>query len=297
MKTLSFGEILFDRIDGDDYFGGASANIAVHLSRFGAESYMLSALGQDVLGNEASEFLASEKIKSDYIYSSPHHSTGVVEVQVTNGIPSYDIHEGSAWDCITPDDESLRKMMAEKWDLLYCGTLAQRTESNRRLLNTVLENGDYKELFFDVNIRQNYYSKEIIENTLKYTSILKLNDEELPLVSKLVFGSEMTAEDFFVRATEEYPVKLLVFTCGSEGAELYHKETKGKALRIPSRKVFVIDTVGAGDSFSGTFLFYYLKGDPLEKAGKKASLVADFVVGHSGATPILDENILEALAE
>lgn len=297
MKTLSFGEILFDRIDGDDYFGGASANIAVHLSRFGAESYMLSALGQDVLGNVASEFLASEKIKSDYIYSSPHHPTGVVEVQVTNGIPSYDIREGSAWDCITPDDESLRKMMAEKWDLLYCGTLAQRTESNRRLLNTVLENGDYKELFFDVNIRQNYYSKEIIENTMKYTSILKLNDEELPLVSKLLFASEMSAEDFFAKAREEYPLKLLVLTCGPEGAELYHEETKGKALKIPSSKVFVIDTVGAGDSFSGTFLSYYLKGDSLEKAAKKASLVADFVVGHSGATPLLDENILEALAK
>ncbi|MBF9014313.1 MULTISPECIES: PfkB family carbohydrate kinase [unclassified Oceanispirochaeta] len=297
MKTLSFGEILFDRIDGDDYFGGAPANIAVHLSRFGAESYMLSALGQDVLGNEASEILASEKIKSDYIYSSPHHPTGIIEVQVTNGIPSYDIREGSAWDCITPDDGSLRKMMAEKWDLLYCGTLAQRTESNRRLLNTVLENGDYKELFFDVNIRQNYYSKEILENTLKFTSILKLNDEELPLVSKLVFGAEMTAEDFFAKASGEYPMKLLVITYGHEGAELYHKETKGKALKITGSKVFVIDTIGAGESFSGTFLYYYLRGDSLEKAGKKAALVADFVVGHSGATPELDEKILSALAE
>lgn len=297
MKTLSFGEILFDRIDGEDYFGGATANIAVHLSRFGAESYMLSALGQDVLGNEASEFLASEKIKSDYIFSSPHHPTGVVEVQVTNGIPSYNIREGSAWDCITPDDNSLRKMIAEKWDLLCCGTLAQRTESNRKLLNTVLENGDYKELFFDVNIRQNYYSKEIIESTLKFTSILKLNDEELPLVSKLIFGSEMTAEDFFKKASQDFPLKLLVLTCGPDGAELYHEKTKGKALKIPSSKVFVIDTVGAGDSFSGTFLSYYLRGDSLKKAGKKASLVADFVVGHSGATPQLDAKILETLAE
>lgn len=297
MKTLSFGEILFDRIDGEDYFGGAPANVSVYLSRLGAESYMLSALGQDVLGNEASEFLASEKIKSDYIFSSPHHPTGIVEVQVSNGIPSYDIREGSAWDCITPDDESLRKMMAMHWDLLYCGTLAQRTESNRRLLHTVLESGNYKELFFDVNIRQNYYSKEIIENTLKYTTILKLNDEELPLVSKMIFGSELSAGDFFDRVSEVNPLQLLVLTCGPDGAELYSTKTGGKALKIPSSKVFVIDTVGAGDSFSGTFLSFYLRGDSLEKAGKKASLVADFVVSHSGATPKLDERLLSALSE
>ncbi|MDC7235545.1 MAG: carbohydrate kinase [Spirochaetales bacterium] len=297
MKTLSFGEILFDRIDGKDYFGGAPANVAVHLSRFGAESYMLSALGQDVLGNDASEILAAEKIKSDFIYSSPHHPTGVVEVHVTNGIPSYDIREGSAWDCITPDDESLRKMISTEWDLVYCGTLAQRTESNRRLLQTVLENGRYRELFFDVNIRQNYYSSEIIANTLKYTTILKLNDEELPLVSKLIYGHEMEAREFFAKASEDYPLTLLLLTCGPDGAELYHEKTKGKALHIPSGKVFVIDTVGAGDSFSGTFLSCYMKGDSLEKAGRKASRVADFVVSHSGATPELDDEILKALEE
>jgi len=297
MKTLSFGEILFDRIEGKDYFGGAPANVAVHLSRFGAQSYMLSALGDDEPGREARRVLASENIHLDYVSTSPAAPTGIVEVQVKDGIPSYDIREGSAWDCMEPSPAALQALLAENWNLLYCGTLAQRTISNRALLKKVLEEGTYKHLFFDVNIRQDYYDAEVIRNTLKYTTLLKLNDEELPLVSKMIFGEELEGEAFFLKASKEFPLEMLLLTLGPDGAALYHDETGGKALAIPSGDVKVVDTVGAGDSFSGTFLSYFLRGESLEKAGRKASLVADYVVSHSGATPELGEEIQKQLAQ
>jgi fructokinase len=287
MKTLSFGEILFDRIEGEHYFGGAPANVAVHLSRFGAASHMLSALGDDVPGEEAREILAEEGIRLDYVFTSPDAPTGIVEVQVVEGIPSYDIREGSAWDSISPDKESLDKLLKENWDLIYCGTLAQRTEGNRALIMKVLEEGQYRHIFFDVNIRQNYYSAEIIRETLRYSTILKLNDEELPLVSRLIYKEDLKGEEFFARASADFPLELLVLTLGPDGSELYHKDTEGKALPVPSGKVSVVDTVGAGDSFSGTFLSCFLRGESLEEAGRKASLVADFVVSQSGATPRL----------
>ena len=128
MKTLSYGEILFDRIDGKDHFGGAPVNVAVHLSRLGAESYMLSALGGDEPGKEALNVLQSENIQCDYIQLGSTHPTGLVEVLVDEGIPTYDIKEGAAWDCIDLTQDQKEKLLAGQWDLVYCGSLAQRTD-------------------------------------------------------------------------------------------------------------------------------------------------------------------------
>ena len=291
MKTLSFGEILFDRIEGKDHFGGAPVNVAVHLSRLGAESYMLSALGRDDPGKEAYKILQSENIKCDYIQLNSAHPTGLVEVLVEKGIPSYDIKEGAAWDCIELTEKQMEKLTEDQWDLVYCGSLAQRTASNRDLLHDLLPDLSYRHLFFDVNLRQEYFSEQIIRDTIAYTTILKLNDEELPIIANLLFGEELSGEAFFERASKEYALEMLVLTLGAKGGEIYHKDTGGKALAVPSEKVKVADTVGAGDSFSGSFLYFFLKGDPLEKAGWKAARMADFVVSHSGALPPLNDEI------
>ena len=291
MKTLSFGEILFDRIEGKDHFGGAPVNVAVHLSRLGAESYMLSALGKDETGKKALEILTTEQIKTDFIQLDSTAPTGLVNVTVENGIPSYEILEGAAWDSITLTPYQTDALTLEDWDLVYCGSLAQRTVSNRDFLHRLLPDLSYRQLFFDVNLRQEYFSEEVIRDTMAYTTILKLNDEELPVIGKLLFGEELSGEDFFFRAEKEYALEMLLLTCGAKGAELYHKKTGDKALLIPSEKVEIADTVGAGDSFSGAFLYFYINGEPLEKAGWKAARMADYVVSHSGALPVLDDRI------
>ena len=288
MKTLSFGEILFDRIEGEHFFGGAPANVAVHLSRFGADSYILSALGDDVPGDEARELLKAEGVRLNYVSRTAAAPTGIIEVQVIEGVRCYDIREGAAWDAISP--ESLTELLQENWDLIYCGTLAQRSENNRALLMQILEEGTYKQLFFDVNMRQNYYSASIIRDTLEHSTILKLNDEELPLVSRMIFGEVLKEKDFSARISAEYPVELLILTMGSRGARLYHKSTN-KPFSVPCGDVNVIDTVGAGDSFSGTFLSCFLKGESLEEAARKAALVADYVVSRTGATPRLSPEL------
>ncbi len=291
MKTLSFGEILFDRIDGTDHFGGAPVNVAVHLARLGAESYMLSALGDDEPGAEAERILKRENLKTDFLQTGSSHPTGLVEVTVHEGIPAYDIKEGAAWDCIELSREQLEKLKSLELDLMYCGSLAQRTESNRKLLHELLPSLHYRHLFFDVNLRQEYYSEDVIRETIVYTTLLKLNDEELPVISKLLFGTELSGREFFEKASKEYKLEMLVLTLGPSGAEIYHADTGGTALPVPTDKVKVVDTVGAGDSFSGAFLYFYLTGDSLEKAGWKAARLADYVVSHAGALPVMDETI------
>ncbi len=291
MKTLSFGEILFDRIGGKDHFGGAPVNVAVHLSRLGAESYMLSALGNDAPGKEAEKILKSENIKTDFLQLNSVHPTGLVEVTVEDGIPSYDIKEGAAWDCIELNSGQLEKLKSMEWDLMYCGSLAQRTRSNRDLLHKLLPVLNYRHLFFDVNLRQEYYAEDVIRDTIAHTTLLKLNDEELPVISRLLFGEELSGEDFFRKAGRDFKLEMLVLTLGPAGAEIYHKETGGKALPVPTEKVKVVDTVGAGDSFSGAFLYFFLNGEEIEKAGWKAARLADYVVSHAGALPKMDQEI------
>jgi fructokinase len=291
MKTLSFGEILFDRIEGKDHFGGAPVNVAVHLARLGANSYMLSALGKDAPGKEAQRILEKENVLPDFIQFDSPHPTGLVEVEVKDGIPSYDIKEGAAWDTIELTESQIEKLTLERWDLIYCGSLAQRTEANRKFLADLLPKLSFRHLFFDVNLRQEYFSEQVIRDTMAYTTLLKLNDEELPIIGKLLFGKELSGEDFFREASKNYALEMLLLTCGAKGAELYHKETGRKALEVPSEKVKVEDTVGAGDSFSGAFLYFFLKGDSLEQAGWKAARMADYVVGRSGALPPLDDTI------
>lgn len=291
MKTLCFGEILFDRIDGVDHFGGASVNVAVHLSRMGADSYMISGLGNDDPGREALKTIEAEEVKTNFLELNSPHPTGLVEVLVEKGMPTYNIIEGAAWDNIDLTETQVSSLLNEEWDLVYCGTLAQRTESNRELLADLLARLNYRHLFFDVNLRQHYYSGDVIKATMEHTTIIKLNEEELPVVGPLIFKEELSAAEFYKRASEEFALELLVLTLGSEGAEIYYDDLDGGKIIIPPEKVKVNDTVGAGDSFSSAFLYQLLNGIEIEEAGTNASKLAAFVVRHAGALPAYDEEV------
>jgi len=293
LKTLCFGEILFDRIEGKDYFGGAPANVAVHLARLGARSYMVSSLGKDHLGDRAREILAGEGVRTDYVGTDGIRPTGRVEVTLREGIPDYRILEDGAWDFIP--HECARSLSGQHWDLLYCGSLSQRSAVSRETLALLLETLAYDHLFFDVNLRQSFFSREIIEGTMGYTSILKLSNGELPLLGRLLFGEEVGARTFFSRLTERYDVELMILTRGPEGADFHFRSLPEEVYSIGTGGSPAVDTVGAGDSFSAAFLYFFLTGDRLYRAAEKASLMADFVVSRSGALPPLEGNILKAL--
>lgn len=281
IKVLSFGEVLWDIIEGNYYIGGASLNFAGHMAKLGANPFMVSAVGRDSLGDRAVEYLQSRDIDVRYIgrNDSP---TGTVMVELKEGIPSYDIVLGSAWDSIVLDENTKKELSGEEWDVLYLGSLAQRSETSRASLAWILEKVKRKIVFFDVNLRQTWFSREVIENSMKYTTILKVNDEEVPVIAELLFGGKMTEEQLAREVMDRYGVSIVIITMGGEGALFFDKKREYKLKPVPAR---VVDTVGAGDSFSGAFVFAYLKTGDIDRAGRLALDVASFVVSSEGALP------------
>jgi fructokinase len=135
MKSLAFGEILCDIIDGNAYIGGAPFNLAAHMSKMGMESFIISSLGKDKLGIEACEILDNVDIHKNYVSVLDSHPTGTVDVVLDEaGIPDYVINENTAWDNIELSKDAINKIFSEKWDIFCFGTLAQRTENNKNLL-------------------------------------------------------------------------------------------------------------------------------------------------------------------
>ena len=291
MNVLCFGEVLWDHIEKEYHLGGAPLNFAAHSAQFGSNAYIISAVGQDDLGTETLAEVKRVNVKTDFI-SEVSQPTGVVEVTMKKGIPSYEIVTGTAWDNITLSSENLAQLRDGEWDLFYIGSLAQRSEANLSLLHErIIPSLKARIVFFDVNIRQHYYSKEVMDKSLAHTTILKLNDEELPLLSELLFGIVYTPEELFSRMKEAYPgLELLILTKGPEGADIITPEGR-QSFPIES-DVPVIDTVGAGDSYSGAFCFCYFHTGDIPRSARFAQDVADRVVSQPGALPDYGEAIL-----
>jgi len=289
MKVLAFGELLWDIIDGVEHIGGAPFNMAAHLSKMGAEAGMVSAVGRDKRGTRALEEVRRLGIRTDLIAETAQFPTGIVNVEVdAHGKPTYEIREGSAWDRIELDAGQMKTVSEETWDIAAFGTLAQRTSYNREVLKKVLEGAAPKEVFFDVNLRLEYYNAGILEDSLNAATILKLNDEEVPVISKLVFGREIPDEDFCRTIEKERGIPTTVLTRGKQGALVYHR---GTIIHVPIIDVPVADTVGAGDSFSAGFLYGYFQTGDAGKGARLAAELSSFVASRSGAIPSYNEHI------
>lgn len=293
MKTLAFGEILWDVIDGKEHIGGAPFNLASHLARLGADSAIVSALGDDGRGKRALEMLRSMGLRSSFVGIADGLPTGVVMVELDGaGKPTYDIREGSAWDRIELSRAQLKAIGREEWDILACGSLAQRTEHNRKSLRILLEAAAPKDVFFDVNLRLDYFSVEILRETLDLTSILKLNDEEVPVVSDLVLGKKLGDIEFCRVIEEDWKIHTIAITRGRDGASVYKGD---RYIHVPVVDVSVVDTVGAGDSFSAAFLYGLHRTGDILVAAELASQVSSFVAGSAGAIPDYSEDLLDAI--
>lgn len=293
MKTLAFGEVLWDIIDGQEYIGGAPFNLASHLAEMGADSAMVSAVGKDDRGVRALAAVKEKGVIDSFIAAQGELPTGIVEVELDSaGKPTYVIREGSAWDSIELSDSQLKAIESEEWDIVAFGSLAQRTGGNRNALTKVLEAAAPKEVFCDVNLRLEYYSKEIISQSLEHASILKLNDEEVPIISNLLYGKEILDRRFCEKMAEDWSIHTTAVTRGKDGASVYRA---GRYIHVPVIDVKVVDTVGAGDSFSAAFLFGLFYTDDIEKAANLASLVSSFVASHSGAIPVYDAPVKKAI--
>lgn len=292
MRTLALGEILWDIIDGKAHIGGSPFNVAVHLAKMGAESHLVSSVGADHLGTSANEHARNFGVHTGFITTLQDKPTGTVLVELKDGQPTYDIVEGVAWDQITLDEGQIADLLATNWDYLIFASLAQRTEANRLLYRRILDKINATDIFFDVNLRQSYFDKEIVESSLNYTTILKLNDEEVSTISNLIYGKSLDFKAFAERTSETYNAHTICITRGADGVLVY---SKGHFYDIPGVKVTVADTVGAGDSFSAAFLYTFKRTGDAALAAERGCQLGAFVASQNGAVPDYTEALNIAL--
>ncbi|MCM1152725.1 MAG: carbohydrate kinase [Muribaculum sp.] len=289
--VVGIGEALWDILPEGKKLGGAPANFAYIVSQFGLPSCVVSAIGQDSLGMKLKEDLSKKKL--NLFFSEVPYPTGTVEVELDHsGVPCYNIMEDVAWDHI-PFTEHLENL-ADNTKAVCFGSLAQRSEESRaticRFLKALSNNADCLKVF-DVNLRQHFYTKDILHNSMIYCNILKINDEELDIVSKM-FGCEDGDTEkqcrFFL---DKYQLKILILTCGVKGSWVF---VHGHSYFQPTPIVKVADTVGAGDSFTAAFVAGLLKGKSVEQSHQCAVNTSAFVCSQPGAMPILPPELVDS---
>ncbi len=277
-KVIGIGEVLWDMLPDGKELGGAPANFAFHAQNLGADSVIISAIGQDKLGDEIKEVLSKQKI--NHLLSLSQKPTGTVSVHLNEGIPSYEIHESVAWDDISINDQ-IKGILSEA-DAICFGTLAQRSEISRHYIGKALGLVPQKALkVFDINLRQHYYTKDLIAESLTLANVLKLNSEELVILQQY-FDLKPDVIQACTQLIEQFDLKLLALTNGSENSMLFTSDIKSV---ISTPKVKVVDTVGAGDSFTATMVMGLLNNEPLSKVHRKAVKYSAKVCTHNGATP------------
>lgn len=281
---VGMGEALWDVLPEGKKIGGAPANFAYHVSQFGFDSRVVSAVGDDKLGNEILENFDNKKL--NYQIEKVPYPTGTVQVELDeSGVPCYDIKEGVAWDNI-PFTPALEELARNTRSVCF-GSLAQRSVVSRETINRFLDTmpgGEGQCKIFDVNLRQGFYTKEILCNSMKKCNILKINDEELVTVSRMFGYPGIDLQDKCWILLAKYNLKMLILTCGVNGSYVF---TPGEISFVETPKVEVADTVGAGDSFTATFVAAVLKGKSVAEAHKLAVEVSAYVCTQNGAMPEL----------
>lgn len=292
MKLLSFGEIIWDVYNiNEQTLGGAPLNFAAYAAMLGGSVWLASSVGADELGNKAVEQIKALGIKTKYISTDKEKASGRCQITLAqNGMPSYNIIEDVAYDRII-----LPSKLPENFDTITFGTLALRGEHNRKEIKAVLANNKFSEIYADLNIRPPFYSKESIDFCLSNATIVKISDEELPLVTQSLFHQVIDWSDAAASITEKYSqIKLLLITCGEKGAFCYDCQS-GKRHYCPAESVPVVSTVGAGDCFGATFLTLYDKTKDIPLSLKLSAKAGAFAVSHKEAVPSTGKNFIKKL--
>lgn len=290
--VVSLGELLWDMLPTGKRAGGAPVNFAYHATMNGAEGHAISAVGEDPLGDELVDAIKQSGVES--IVQRNAWPTSTVEVALKNGIPEYTIIKGVAWDHILYTRELIN--MVQKADAICYGTLALRSQESHDTIVELLKHAKPTAMkFFDINIRGDHYSKELIDELLGYATVFKINDAELLLLRDM-FGIRGTSDeeacDWFMR---KYNLNYVILTGGSTFSTITSRNGDSSTLDTP--RVDVVDTVGAGDSFSGTFTAKILTGSELSEAHRAAVNTAAFVCTQAGAWPKYPEAVPDYLAE
>lgn len=288
MKRLvvGLGEVLWDMLPEGRKIGGAPVNFAYHAGQFGIDTMAVSAIGNDKLGEDTIAEMNGKHL--NHIFPSVPYPTGSVQVKLDEkGVPAYDIKENVAWDNIPFTNEI--ESVARNCQAVCFGSLAQRNAVSRSTIRKFIESTPSGCIrIFDINLRQNFYTSNVIRDSLEHCNILKINDEEIMLVSRMFNYDSSNIENVCRTIMEDFSLEMVILTCGTKGSYIF---TKGGVSFMPTPKVNVADTVGAGDSFTGSFCAAILRGLPVAEAHKKAVEVSAYVCTQNGAMPEIPESM------
>jgi fructokinase len=281
--VVGIGELLWDLLPDGKQMGGAPANFAYHARALGAASMIVSAVGDDRSGREILEELDRRGLDRSGIAIAKDAPTGTVTVDLdAGGIPRYTIHEGVAWDAI-PWSAGLADLAA-RTDAVCFGTLAQRSPVSRSTIGAFLEATRPDCLrVLDLNLRQSYFSRDIVRGLLERSTVLKLNDDELRTVAEM-FSLPGPESQALAGLLETFPLALIALTKGRTGSRLYGR---GVDHSTPGYPVETADTVGAGDAFTAALVAGLLKNKSWDEIGERANRIAAFVCSRKGAWPDL----------
>lgn len=287
-KAIGIGEVLWDMLPEGKQLGGAPTNFAVHIRQLATtkiDSHIISCIGDDAFGQEIRTHLQHQKINCEFLSIEPDHPTGRVDIALNKtGSPTYTINQPVAWDFIP--DTAIE--LARQSSVVCFGSLAQRNVVSRTSIHRFLDNTPDDCLrVFDINLRQHYYNRNVIEASLQQANILKINTEELKIVAELLQlkGNE---QQLLQSICTRFKLRLGILTRGSKGSLLIGS----KSMHLhPGKAVQVIDTVGAGDAFTAAVAIGLLKQFDLDYINDCANRVAAFVCSHKGATPTLNQKL------
>ncbi len=286
-RFVGLGEILWDMLPGGRQLGGAPANFAYHAHALGGQGAVVSCVGGDALGDEILAQLKGWGLECEAVAVDAAHPTGTVTVGLDlDGKPRYTIHEEVAWDFIPYSEAADR--LARTADAVCFGSLAQRSAISRKTVRQFLAHLPAEAVrLFDINLRQAYYTAEVITVSLKAADALKINDEEWPVVAELyALHGEMDGQ---VRALmDRFALRLVALTRGGAGSVLWTREEKNEHRGYPAR---IADTVGAGDAFSAVLARGLTEGWPVSVINDRANRLAAFICERHGATPPLTDEI------
>jgi len=292
--VVGLGELLWDLFSGGKQLGGAPANFAYITSLLGDKGIPASRLGADDLGTQALHRLRQLGLSTEFIQNDADHPTGTVKVEVdSSGQPRFEISQSVAWDFLdcTPQWQTL----AQRADAICFGSLAQRSETSRGTIRKFLNSMRPEALrVFDVNLRQDFFTTQVLAESMQLASVVKLNHEELPRIMQL-FELEHTSEESSARRLlATHRLDLVCITRGTNGSLLV---SAGEANGHPGFRIKVADTVGAGDAFTAALVHGYLRQSPLAQINETANRVGAWVASQPGATPAPNGSLQKTLDE
>lgn len=294
IKILSFGAVLWDIAQNEKHLGGAPLNLTANLKKLGVDSYLYTKLGTDEFGVTAKKEIEKLGIKNSFIQIDESKKTGYAKIVYDESrSATYEFCPEASHEYIEADEELIKKIQSEKFDFFCYGTYCQQGTQTKKTLKKILQSCSFPTVFCDINIREAYPPKEMIEDSLRFANILKLNDEEVVRLDTLLYKAEQTEEEAIVALKRDYQIDIVCVTKGQDGCTVYDME--GKRLHVTTKPAKAVDTVGAGDAFSAAFIISYSRGKSLQECAEDGNLLGGFVAEHRGAIVEYDEKIKNIL--